>query len=91
MSQDLEKNKMAYALLGFGIFSYMSADEANKKMESDWRDKELPEQLIIPQGRKANAFVYFKLKDGQSLKGDKLIVEVEKLSTSERFPLQISL
>lgn len=32
MYNDFERNKMAYALLGFGIFSYMSAEEANRKM-----------------------------------------------------------
>lgn len=35
MYSAFEKNKVAYALLGFGLLSYMSADEANRKMESD--------------------------------------------------------
>lgn len=54
-----EHNKMAYALLGFGIFSYMSAEDANKKMLEDWSSKELPaEKLLIP-GRKLHGVVYF--------------------------------
>lgn len=91
MAEAMEHNKMAYALLGFGIFSYSSAEEANRKMASDWKEKELPEQLIIPDGRKKNGFLYFKLPKGQTTKGFKLKFEVEKLSTKEKFPLEILL
>ena len=91
MLQALEKNKMAYALLGFGIFSYMSAEEANRKMETDWREKELPDQLIIPEGRKKNGFLYFKLPKGQTIKGCKLTLEVEKLTNKEKILLEILL
>lgn len=58
MADTCEHNKMAYALLGFGIFSYMSADEANRKMASDWREKELPDQIILSAGRKMSGFLY---------------------------------
>jgi hypothetical protein len=84
-----EKSKMAYALLGFGIFSYMSAEDANRKMETDWRQKELPEQLIIQAGRKADGFVYFRLPPGRTPKGGKLVLEAESLETKEKIPLAV--
>ncbi len=86
-----EKSKMAYALLGFGIFSYMSAEDANRKMESDWRQKEIPEQLIIQAGRKADAFVYFRLPPGKTLNGGKLVLEAESLETKQKIPFAVIL
>lgn len=91
MADASEHNKMAYALLGFGIFSYMSAEEANRKMASDWREKELPDQLIIPAGRKMNGFLYFQLPEGQTTKGCKLRLEAEKIETREKIPLELLL
>jgi hypothetical protein len=91
MSDIFEHNKMAYALLGFGIFSYMSAEEANKKMAADWKDKEMADQLIIPEGRKMNGFVYFRLPEGKKVTGSKLNVEVEKLGTKEKVLLEVML
>ena len=89
MFSAFEKSKMAYALLGFGIFSYMSAEDANRKMETDWRQKELPEQLIIQAGRRADAFVYFRLPQGRTPKGGRLVLEAESLETKEKIPLEI--
>lgn len=86
-----EKSKIAYALLGFGIFSYMSAEDANRKMETDWRQKELPEQLIIQAGRRADGFVYFRLPQGRSLKGGKLVLEAESLESKEKIPLEVTI
>ena len=91
MFNAFEKNKMAYALLGFGIFSYMSAEEANRKMETDWREKEIPDNLIVSSGRKANGFVYFKLPKGQKIKGSKLRLEVEALESKKKIPLELIL
>jgi hypothetical protein len=91
MYNAFEKSKMAYALLGFGIFSYMSAEEANRKMESDWRDKELPEQLIILPGLRANGFVYFQLPKGATTKGAKLAMEAEKLESRQKLKLELRL
>ena len=65
VAQKFEHNKMVYALLGFGIFSYMSAEEANKKMLSDWREKELSEEKVLNPKRKVSGAVYFDL--GKSL------------------------
>ncbi len=64
MAEKFEHNKMAYALLGFGIFSYMSAEEANKKMRRDWSDKELPAEKVLLPKRKIHGVVYFQLAPG---------------------------
>jgi hypothetical protein len=89
MFSAFEKSKMAYALLGFGIFSYMSAEDANRKMETDWRQKELPEQLIIQTGRRADGFVYFRLPPGRTPQGGRLLLEAELLETKEKIPLEV--
>lgn len=91
MLQNFEKNKMAYALLGFGIFSYMSAEEANRKMETDWREKEIQDQLIILQGRKNSGFVYFQLPKGMTTKGSKIKLAAEKLETKKTIQLELTL
>ena len=90
MYNAFEKSKIAYALLGFGIFSYMSADEANRKMESDWRQKEFPQQLIIRPGRKANGVVYYQLPKGTAIKGSKLTLMVESLETKNKIQLELT-
>jgi hypothetical protein len=64
MAEKFEHNKMAYALLGFGIFSYMSAEEANKKMRTDWSGKELPAEKVLRPHRKIHGVVYFQLAPG---------------------------
>jgi hypothetical protein len=91
MADACEHNKMAYALLGFGIFSYMSADEANHEMASDWKEKELPDQLILPAGKKISGFLYFQLPMGQTTKGYILKLEMEILETKEKIPLELVL
>lgn len=91
MYNAFEKNKMAYALLGFGIFSYMSAEEANRKMETDYRDKELAEQLIILPGLRANGFVYFQLPKGSTMKGSKVTLQAERLENRQKLKFEIAL
>jgi len=91
MADACEHNKMAYALLGFGIFSYMSAEEANRKMASDWRDKELPESSFTNPGRKRYGFLYFELPEGETLSGYRLSFVVERLETKEKLPFEIVL
>lgn len=80
MADTCEHNKMAYAFIG-GIFSYMSAEDANKKMAADWRDKELPDSLILNPERRTSGFVYFELPVGKTTKGCTLKLEVENLDT----------
>jgi hypothetical protein len=91
MSDTCEHNKMSYALLGFGIFSYMSADEANKKMATDWREKEIPDQLIISPGRKTNGFVYFQLPKGKLPRGCTLRFEAEQPESRKKVPVELKL
>lgn len=91
MYEEFEKSKMAYALLGFGIFSYMSAEDANKKMEADWREKEMPNEFIVLAGRKKSGFVYFQLPKGKSTKGCKLKLEAEKLDSKEKVQMELTL
>jgi hypothetical protein len=91
MADACEHNKMAYALLGFGIFSYMSAEEANRKMASDWQDKELPDTAITNPGRKRHGFLYFELPEGETPSGYRLSFVVERLETKEKLPFEIVL
>jgi hypothetical protein len=91
MFDEYEKNPVVYAVLGFGIFSYMSADKANEKMEADWREKEISEQIIILPGQKANGFIYFRLPEGKTTEGCKLRLEIEKLEAEKRVPIELML
>ena len=91
MSDACEHNKMSYAILGFGVFSYMSAEEANKKMATDWREKEIPDQLIISPGRKTNGFVYFQLPKGRLPRGCTLRFEAELLENRKKIPVELKL
>lgn len=84
MADEFEKNKMAYALLGFGIFSYMSAEDANEKMRADWTGKELGSDTIINGGRSMNGFVYFKMPNGMKPDGMRLEFEAETLDGGNR-------
>ena len=79
MTDEFEHNKIVYALLGFGIFSYMSADDANKKMAADWSSKEIAKEVIVSPGRKTTGFIYVKLPDGEKPTGMDLDVSVENL------------
>jgi len=85
MVSKFEHNKIAYALLGFGIFSYMSAEEANKKMLQDWSSKELPAEKVLIPGRKAHGVVYFELGPGlATLPNSTLRVPLLNMRTNER-------
>lgn len=91
MIDEFEKSKMAYALLGFGIFSYMSAEDANKKMASDWTSKEMPKELLVSPDRRASGFLYIKLPNGEKPTGMELIVPVENLETKSTQTLRLRL
>jgi hypothetical protein len=91
MSDEFEHNKMAYALLGFGIFSYMSADDANKKMASDWASKELASEVIVNPDRKNAGFVYLKMPVGVKPNGMTLDVKVDNLEAKGTLDFKIRL
>jgi len=91
MIEEFEHSKMAYALLGFGIFSYMSAEDANKKMASDWNSKELPRELMVNPNRRASGFVYIKMPKDMKPTGMQLTVPVENLETKVISTVKIQL
>jgi hypothetical protein len=91
MAEDFEDNKMAYALLGFGIFSYMSADEANKERSADYQAKELGQSQIIHRGRSNGAFIYFKLPQGANAASGVLSLDAEHLGSKEITRLELPL
>src|SRR5437764_5613538 len=85
MVEKFEHNKIAYALLGFGIFSYMSAEEANRKMFNDWSSKELPAEKVLIPSRKSQGVVYFNLGTGlTTLSGSTLQIPLLNMRTGER-------
>lgn len=89
MAEDFEDDKMAYALLGFGIFSYMSADEANKERSADYQAKELGQSQIIHRGRSNGAFIYFKLPQGANVTSSVLSLDAEHLGSQEITRLEL--
>jgi hypothetical protein len=91
MADDFEDNKIAYALLGFGIFSYMSADDANKERTADYEAKNLGDSQIIPAGRSRGAFVYFQLPQGANVNASRLFLDVEHLENNETTRLELPL
>jgi len=88
MVEKFEHNKIAYALLGFGIFSYMSAEEANKKMRADWSSKELPAEKALLPNRKLHGVVYFDLGPGLfTFPNSTLTIPLQNLKSGEKFPV----
>ena len=85
MVSKFEHNKIAYALLGFGIFSYMSAEDANRRMLQDWSSKELPAEKVLIPFRKAHGVVYFDLGPGlATLPNSTLQLPLMNMRTNER-------
>lgn len=92
VAQKFEHNKMVYALLGFGIFSYMSAEEANKKMLSDWSEKELPEEKVLNPNRKVSGAVYFDMGKGfDALPNSVLSLQFRDLGSNEFHEIKINI
>ena len=79
VAEDFEDNEIAYALLGFGIFSYASAKDANLERQADYSAKQMPPSQVIPSGRKRSAFLYFKLPKNVDLGSFSLLIEVEHM------------
>ncbi|MBI1884396.1 MAG: hypothetical protein HYS08_09370 [Chlamydiae bacterium] len=91
VADDMENNAIAYGFLG-GILSYMSAADANKKMQSDWHEKELPENKMILKGTMASGVVFFKLPKGTNvLNGSSLSIQIEDMDTQEKTEVKINL
>jgi len=87
VADKFKKDEFAYAIFGFGIWSYMSAQQANEKMRADWREKELPEEKIILPDKDISGFVFFETK--KHLSGCKLEIGIKNLKTSEEISFLI--
>ena len=90
VAEDFEDSEMAYALLGFGVFSYASAKDANLERQADYSAKQMPPSQLIPSGRKRGAFLYFRLPKDVDLSSCRLRLEVEHMDDQKvtQFDLQ---
>ena len=76
-----ENDQLAYGFWGCGMLSYMSAEQANKKMKSDWYEKEFPEEKTVLVNRGGDGFLFFKTN--KHLKGCSLKIRVLNLRSSK--------
>ncbi len=87
--EKFKHNKMAYEL-GFGIFSYTSADDANKKMVGDLSNKELPAEKVLLQNRKTYGALYFDLGPGlKTLPNATLIVPIHNMKSGQTKQIKV--
>jgi hypothetical protein len=91
VAEAVEDNAMAYGLLGFGIFSYASAQEANKERTADYEAKELDEAKILTPASHDGAFVYFKLPKGVDANSCRLKLQVQHVGTAHISSFEIEL
>ena len=87
----VKDNKMAYALLGFGIFSYMSAEDANNERGADYRQKSLPENLIVAPSRLEDGLVFFNVGKGVRIDGFSVKAVAELMQSNQQVELQVRL
>lgn len=85
--KDLRHNSVAYGLLGFGIFSFMDAEEANAKMKADWSSKELPLSMFFGRDQAQTGFVYFRLPENIRPECTTLQVTAENFTTHSKITL----
>ena len=91
VAEAVEDNAMAYALLGFGIFSYASAQEANKERTADYQAKEIDEAKIVAPGAEHGAFVYFKLPKGVDPNSGRLKLQVQHVGSNQVSDVELEL
>jgi hypothetical protein len=91
VAEAVEDNAMAYALLGFGIFSYASAQDANKERTADYQSKELDETRIVVPGAEYGAFVYFKLPKGVDPNSSRLKLQVQHVGSNQVSDIELEL
>lgn len=91
VADDLRHNSVAYGLLGFGIFSFNSAEEANAIMKQDWAFKELPANMFFGRGQKQDGFAYVQLPQGILPRDTTFELVVEDFTSKERFAIRRSL
>lgn len=81
VAEEVEDDAMTDAILGFGIFSYAAAKDANEERRADYVSKQLPDELVLRPGRTDGGFVFFKLAEGDVPTGKKLTFLIEELGT----------
>ena len=92
MAKDFEHNKVALALVGFGIFSYAAAEEANKEMARDWGEKGMPAEKVLMSYRKTHGVLYFQLGKGlDALPNSTLNIPVRNMRTGETHAVKLRL
>ncbi len=84
---ELRHKSAAYGTLGFGIFSFMNAEEANAKMKADWSSKELPPSMFFGGDQAQTGFVYFRLPENVRPESTTLQVTAENFTTHTKITL----
>jgi hypothetical protein len=90
MTDEFGHHPFVYAVIG-GIFSYISAEDANKKMTADWTEKQFPSESILKPTRMKSGFLYFRMPDGVTPKGMSLEFPVEALETKKATSFKLTL
>lgn len=88
--RELRHKSAAYGALGFGIFSFMDAEEANAQMKADWSSKELPTSMFFGRDQKHTGFVYLRLPENVRPETTTLLVPAENFATGAITTLQAS-
>ena len=88
--KELRHKSAAYGALGFGIFSFMDAEEANAQMKADWSSKELPPSMFFGRDQKHTGFVYLRLPEDVRPETTTLLVPAENFTTGAIITLQAS-
>jgi len=76
--------------VSIGTVSAVSAIIANRKMRADWREKEMPDELIIESGKQMNGFVYFRVPRDTTTTVSKLCLESERLDSLETVEFELA-
>lgn len=80
VAEEVEANAIAHAVLGFGIFSYAAAKDANDEREADYANKQIAEEWIVRPGRTSGGFVFFRLGEGAKTEGRRLVIPIQDMS-----------
>lgn len=75
VAKKCEKSVAAHVIL-FGWLAGLGAAEYNRKMAADWKEKELPEQVILEPHSSVHGLLFYTIKDFSSVTGATLVVPV---------------
>lgn len=76
--------------IAVGVVSSVSAILANRKMKADWRQKEIPDHLILQPGQQINGFVYFMVPEGTTVTVSKLCIESERVDSRKSVQFELT-